>query len=107
MKTVVKSNLREGARIVAGPVAVAWAWGHFPAERRLEAALGARAHIGVDSKEVVVHSLATAAASLADKHMLPDLLHGGEKNVRAKGEHPFRILKRVFGFTKVRLEEEP
>ena len=111
---------------------------------------GAKAHIGVDSKETVVHSVATSAASVADAHMLPDLLHGGEKKVwgdagyqgqrdviraaapqaqdmtcrrtryknyvdedarrknttksrvRAKVEHPFRILKRVFGFTKVR-----
>jgi IS5 family transposase len=111
---------------------------------------GAKAHIGVDSKETVVHSVATSAASVADKHMLPDLLHGDEKKVwgdagyqgqteaiheaapkaqdmtcrrtkyknhvneearrknttkarvRAKVEWPFRILKRVFGFTKVR-----
>jgi len=111
---------------------------------------GAKAHIGVDSKETVVHSVATSAASVADKHMLPDLLHGAEKKVwgdagyqgqadaihkaapgaqdrpsrrtkfknyvdeearrknttkarvRSKVEHPFRILKRVFGFTKVR-----
>lgn len=111
---------------------------------------GAKAHIGVDSKETVVHSVATSAASVADKHMLPDLLHGAERKVwgdggyqgqteaihaaaphaqdmtcrrtrykhgvdelqrkknrtkarvRAKVEHPFRILKRVFGFTKVR-----
>ncbi|MHB1865681.1 MAG: IS5 family transposase [Candidatus Saccharimonadales bacterium] len=111
---------------------------------------GAKAHIGVDSKETVVHSVATTAASVADKHMLPDLLHGEERKVwgdggyqgqteairaaapkaqdmtcrrtkykdhvdeearrrnrtkskvRAKVEHPFRILKRVFGFTKVR-----
>jgi IS5 family transposase len=111
---------------------------------------GAKAHIGVDSKETVVHSVCTSAASVADKHMLPDLLHGEEKKVwgdagyqgqgdviraaapqaqdmtcrrtryknhvdqearrknttksrvRAKVEHPFRILKRIFGFTKVR-----
>ena len=111
---------------------------------------GAKAHIGVDSKEVVVHSVITTAASVADAHMLPDLLHGEEKKVwgdagyqgqteaiheaasdaqdmtnrrtkfknyvdgegkrknktkskvRAKVEHPFRILKRIFGFTKVR-----
>jgi transposase, IS5 family len=107
-------------------------------------------HIGVNGKETVVHSLATTAASGADKHMLPDLLHGEERKVwgdggyqrqteairaaapkaqdmtcrrtkckdyvdeeakrknttkaqvRAKVEHPFRIPKRVFGFTKVR-----
>jgi IS5 family transposase len=42
---------------------------------------GAKAHIGVDSKETVVHSVATSAASVADKHMLPDLLHGEEQKV--------------------------
>jgi len=111
---------------------------------------GAKAHIGVDSREGVVHSVCTSAASVSDVHMLPDLLHGGEKKVwgdagyqgqteairkaapeaqdmtsrrvktnggvdeaeksrnrtkarvRAKVEWPFRILKRVFGFTKVR-----
>lgn len=111
---------------------------------------GAKAHIGVDSKECIVHSVCTTAASVADVHMLPDLLHGQEKkvwgdggyqgqrevirmvapdaqdmtsrrtkfkdgvdeeqrrknrtkaSVRAKVEWPFRILKRVFGFTKVR-----
>ena len=111
---------------------------------------GAKAHIGVDSKSGVVHSVCTSAASVSDVHMLPDLLHGGEKKVwgdagyqgqteaihaaapaaqdmtsrrakykggvdeverrknrtkatvRSKVEWPFRILKRVFGFTKVR-----
>jgi IS5 family transposase len=47
---------------------------------------GAKAHIGVDSKETVVHSVATSAASVADKHMLPDLLHGGEKKVWGDAE---------------------
>ena len=111
---------------------------------------GLKTHIGVDSKEGHVHSAATSAASVADKHMLPDLLHGEERKVwgdggyqgqteaireaaphaqditckrtkfkdyvdelqkkknttkskvRAKVEHVFRILKRVFGFDKVR-----
>jgi IS5 family transposase len=112
---------------------------------------GAKAHIGVDSKEGIVHSVCTSAASVHDKHMLPDLLHGEEKKVwgdagyqgqtekireaapqaqdmtcrrvknskgevdeeqkrknrtksrvRARVEWPFRILKRVFGYTKVR-----
>ena len=111
---------------------------------------GMKAHIGVDSKQGVVHSLCSTAASVADKHMLPELLHGDERKVwgdgayqgqaeaihkaapkaqdmtsrrtkykqivdelqriknrtkakvRAKVEHPFRILKRVFGFVKVR-----
>src|ERR1035438_9046228 len=111
---------------------------------------GLKAHIGVDSKQGVVHSVCTSSASVADKHMLPDLLHGEERKVwgdggyqgqgeairqaapraqdmtsrrvkyknsvdelqkaknrvkarvRAKVEHPFRILKRIFGFEKVR-----
>src|ERR1700680_3519541 len=111
---------------------------------------GLKTHIGVDSKEGVVHSVCTPAASVADKHMLPHLLHREERKVwgdggyqgqgdvirqaapqaqdmtcrrtrfknyvdeearrknttksrvRAKVEHPFRILKRVFGFVKVR-----
>jgi len=112
---------------------------------------GAKAHIGVDSKEGIVHSVCTSAASVHDKHMLPDLLHGEEKKVwgdagyqgqtetireaapaaqdmtnrrvkkakgevdeeekrknrtksrvRAKVEWPFRILKQIFKYTKVR-----
>ena len=111
---------------------------------------GMKAHIGVDSREGVVHSVCTSAASVADVHLLPDLLHGEERKVwgdagyqgqseaireaaphaqdmtcrrtkfkdyvdqvarrknttksrvRAKVEHPFRILKRIFGFDKVR-----
>ena len=111
---------------------------------------GMKAHIGVDSKEVIVHSVCTSAASVSDVHMLADLLHGDEKKVwgdagyqgqgevihaaapnaqdmtsrrakykggvdevqrrknrskarvRSKVEWPFRILKWVFGFTKVR-----
>jgi IS5 family transposase len=46
---------------------------------------GAKAHIGVDSKETVVHSVATSAASVADKHMLPDKLHGDERKVWGDG----------------------
>ena len=111
---------------------------------------GMKAHVGVDSKQGVVHSVCSTAASVADKHMLPDLLHGEESKVwgdaayqgqakairraaprakdltsrrtrysqfidevqrrknrtkarvRSRVEHPFRILKRVFGFVKVR-----
>ena len=111
---------------------------------------GLKAHIGMDSKENVVHSVCTSAASVADCHMLPHLLHGEERKVwgdtgyqgqtqvireaaphaqdmtcrrtkykdrvdelqkrknttksrvRSMVEHPFRILKRIFGFDKVR-----
>ena len=111
---------------------------------------GMKAHIGADSKEGIVHSVCSTAASVSDVHMLPELLHGDEKKVwgdagyqgqteaiheaaphaqdmtsrrvktkagvdevekgknrtkarvRAKVEWPFRVLKRVFGFTKMR-----
>jgi len=46
---------------------------------------GRKAHIGVDSKQGHVHSLCTSAASVADKHMLPDLLHGEERKVWGGG----------------------
>jgi len=111
---------------------------------------GMKAHIGVDSKTTLIHSVAATAANVHDSQMLPDLLHGEEtrvwgdsaysgqtetlrrcaprasdftnrkgarnrplsdaekqKNrtkskVRAKVEHPFLIIKRIFGFRKVR-----
>jgi IS5 family transposase len=111
---------------------------------------GMKAHIGVDSKTKLIHSVAATAANVHDSQLLPDLLHGEEtrvwgdsaytgqgeviraqapdakdfthnkgsrfrpltdkeraKNrskskVCAKAEHPFLVLKRLFGFTKVR-----
>jgi IS5 family transposase len=111
---------------------------------------GMKAHIGVDSKTRLIHSVVATAANAHDSQLLADLLHGEEtrvwgdsaytgqgkamrkqapnakdftnrkasrnhplsdqdkgKNrtkskVRAKVEHPFLILKRVFGFAKVR-----
>ena len=48
---------------------------------------GAKAHIGMDSKERVVHSVATSAASVADAHMLSDLLHGEGKKVWGDGAY--------------------
>jgi IS5 family transposase len=42
---------------------------------------GMKAHIGVDSKEGIVHSVCSTAASVSDVHMLPELLHGDEKKV--------------------------
>lgn len=46
---------------------------------------GMKAHIGVDSKEGIVHSVCSTAASVSDVHMLPDLLHGKEKKVWGDG----------------------
>jgi len=111
---------------------------------------GMKAHLGVDSKTKLIHSVVATAANVADATVLPALLHGGEtrvwgdqayrgqraairrraprakdftnrryrhrgiidaaeqrKNrsksrVRAKVEHPIGVLKRVFGFAKVR-----
>ena len=111
---------------------------------------GMKAHVGVDSKTKVIHSVVATSANVADSHVLPDLLHGEEtrvwgdqsyrgqrdvirehapnardftnrryrfkgvvdhvergKNrtkskVRARVEHVFGVIKRVFGFQKVR-----
>jgi hypothetical protein len=48
---------------------------------------GLKAHIGVDSKQGHVHSLCTSTASVADKHMLPDLLRGDERKVWGDGAY--------------------
>jgi IS5 family transposase len=111
---------------------------------------GMKAHIGVDSKTKIIHSVVATAANVHDSQVLEDLLHGDEtrvwgdsaysgqgdvigdaapmakdfthakgsrhkpldaadrqKNrtkskVRAKVEHVFGVMKRIFGFTKVR-----
>jgi IS5 family transposase len=46
---------------------------------------GLKAHIGVDSKQGHVHPVYTSAASVADKHMLPDLLRCEERKVWGDG----------------------
>ena len=35
-----------------------------------------KALVGVDSKEVIVHSVCSSLDSVSDVHLLPDLLHG-------------------------------
>jgi IS5 family transposase len=110
---------------------------------------GMKAHIGVDSKTKLIHSVVATPANVHDSQALAHLLHGAEtrvwgdsayvgqtevirrvaprardftqarasrhkalsdveraKNrnkskVRAKGEHPFLVIKRLFGFVKV------
>jgi len=59
---------------------------------RLEAKLlrptrhfGMKAHNGVDSKEGIVHSVCSTAASVSDVAMLPELLHGEERKVWGDG----------------------
>jgi transposase, IS5 family len=111
---------------------------------------GMKLHIGVDSKTGLAHSAVVTAANVHDKHPLPQLLHGAEREVygdsayasqqalieskapvakdctnqrvgpegtvadlerilnraksrvRSKVEHVFAVVKRQFGFTKVR-----
>jgi transposase, IS5 family len=111
---------------------------------------GMKAHVGVDSKEGIVHTAAATPANTSDSRVLPELLHGGERKVwgdgayqgqgrvisekapmaqdmtcrrtryknyvdelqrkknrtksrvRSKVEHVFRVMKRQFGFERVR-----
>jgi IS5 family transposase len=111
---------------------------------------GLKAHIGVDAKSGLVHSVRTTTASVHDATVMADLLHGEEavlvgdgaygsmtlkancrqsgllylitdkaarsvklsgkqhrsnrhkSSVRAKVEFPFRIIKQLWGHTKVR-----
>lgn len=117
---------------------------------------GMKAHIGVDAKSGLTHSLVTTAANEHDLNQLGNLLHGEEQfvsadagyqgapqreelgevdvdwliaerpgkvrtlkqhprknktainieymkaSIRARVEHPFRIIKRQFGFVKAR-----
>jgi IS5 family transposase len=42
---------------------------------------GMKAHVGVDSRTRIIHSAAATAASVADMHALPHLLHGEETRV--------------------------
>ena len=71
---------------------------------------GMKAHIGVDSRERIVHTIVATAANVHDSKVLPRLLHGKEKRatnrrksgVRSYVEHIFGIMKGRFGFRKVR-----
>jgi IS5 family transposase len=111
---------------------------------------GMKAHIGVDSRSKLIHSVVATAANVHDSQVLEDLLHGEEtrvwgdsayagqtevirahapkakdftqkkgsrhytlsdeeqsrnrtkSKVRSKVEHVFHVMKRQFGYTKVR-----
>ena len=111
---------------------------------------GMKAHVGVDKKSKLIHSVAATPANMADGNMIEQLLHGGETHVwgdaaytgrterirqkapnakdftqrrgrgykylsdyerfinrarsriRARVEHTIGVIKRVFGFFKVR-----
>lgn len=114
------------------------------------ATLGMKLHIGVSKDTGLVHSAVVTAANVHDKHPLPDLLHGQEREVfgdcayssqrkliaskapaahdmtnkrvrkdsptagferlvnrvkskvRSRVEHVFAVVKRLWGFNKVR-----
>jgi IS5 family transposase len=42
---------------------------------------GMKAHVGVDSRMKLIHSVAATAANLHDSQVFPDLLHGNETRV--------------------------
>jgi IS5 family transposase len=65
---------------------------------------GLKAHIGVDSKEGVVHSVCTCRRTKFKNYIDEEAKRKNttKSKVRAKVEHVFRILKRVFGFDRVR-----
>jgi len=49
---------------------------------------GMKAHIGVDSKERIIHTVKASAANIADSLALPHLLHG--KETRVWGDQAYR-----------------
>jgi IS5 family transposase len=59
---------------------------------------GMKAHIGVDACSGLVHTVVGTAANVSDINVAGALL----ASIRAKVEHPFRVIKQQFGFTKVR-----
>jgi IS5 family transposase len=111
---------------------------------------GMKAHVGVDARHKLIHSVVATAGNVADAKVLPQLLHGRESavwgdtayagqtqvieqrapwamdltqrrgrgykylnamqrqlnrqrsKVRARAEHAIGVIKRIFGFTKVR-----
>jgi len=42
---------------------------------------GMKAHVGVDSKNKLIHSVVATPANVHDKHAIPQLLHGNERRV--------------------------
>jgi IS5 family transposase len=49
---------------------------------------GMKAHVGVDSRTKLIHSVEATAANVADCRVLPDLLHGNE--TRVWGDQAYR-----------------
>lgn len=51
---------------------------------------GMKAHIGVDSKTKLIHSVVATSANVHDKHPIPQLLHGNERRSMATRPTPAR-----------------
>jgi IS5 family transposase len=63
-------------------------------------------HIGVDDTFGLIHSIDTTTANIHD--IVPSAKLKAEKikaSIRAKVEHPFRYIKKVFGYSKVRYRD--
>ena len=54
---------------------------------------GMKAHVGVDSRSKLIHSVVATAANVADSTVLPDLLHGDE--TRVWGDQAYRGQREV------------
>ena len=68
-----------------------------------------KAHIGVDADSGLVHTVRGTSGNVTDvtegnnpADALIDQVEKIKASIRAKVEHPFRVIKRQFGFTKVR-----
>src|SRR6266403_4895591 len=48
---------------------------------------GMKAHVGVDSKTKLIHSVVATVANVSDAAILPDLLHGEERRVWGDGAY--------------------
>ena len=48
---------------------------------------GMKAHVGVDSKTKIIHTVVATAANMADSAVLPELLHGEETRVWGDGAY--------------------
>jgi IS5 family transposase len=69
---------------------------------------GMKAHIGVDSKEKIIHTVKASAANVADRDALPHLLHGketrvwGDQGYRGQGEAIRKKAPKARDFTNQR-----
>jgi len=66
---------------------------------------GMRAHIGVDSRHKLIHSVAATAANVHNSYLLPELLHGHETRVwgdsayQGRGDVIHALAPRALGMT--------